>query len=88
MLALKSVAAALVALVLAFTVASLSQPKPSVDWAESLRAAALELEIELTAECMEALREHIGANGFARGAVTTRGVLVRDERGADTWLCL
>ena len=65
-----------------------AQTDQSVDWAESLKAAARELDIDLTDECMAELRDHILAFGFERGAVTTGGVLMRDRYGVDKWLCL
>ena len=70
---------------MAYTVA---QSKPDVDWAASLQSAAKELDIELSAECMAELRAHILERGFGRGAVTVRGVLIRDSNGEDEWLCL
>ena len=70
---------------MAYTVA---QSKPDVDWAASLQSAAKELNVELSDGCMAELRAFILERGFGRGAVTVRGVLIRDSNGEDVWLCV
>ena len=62
--------------------------RADVDWAASLQSAAKELDVELSDECMAELRAFILERGFGRGAVTVRGVLIRDSNGEDEWLCL
>ena len=71
-----------------FMAYTLAQSKPDVDWAASLQSAAKELDVELTDECMAELRAFILERGFGRGAVTVRGILVRDSNGEDEWFCL
>ena len=81
---------ALTALVIIVSLALglLAQSKPDVDWAASLQSAAKELNVELSDGCMAELRAFILERGFGRGAVTVRGILVRDSNGEDEWFCL